>query len=221
MSYKNLDKNNYIGYNKNKFSCDKKTINKHYGTRPSIIGRKLNVPIPFWFSKNNGLGLPLISLQYHEVLVEVQFKPVKELYTIKKPDKKYYYYKNDNHYNITVKNNDDLQESDLDSSTTGSSSIDIICEPESEITDTEDEVCDEPIKTPDSPPKIPTPTPPIKNEDKCKTQKNKFSKLDTNSINNRDFMTNILIQNKSTVSDNKTKNFPKQMIVGILHRRCR
>jgi hypothetical protein len=31
-------------------------------------------PIPFWFTKNNGLALPMISLQYHEVKCNIQFK---------------------------------------------------------------------------------------------------------------------------------------------------
>lgn len=33
----------------------------------------LYVPLYFWFCRNNGLALPLIALQYHEVKVKVQF----------------------------------------------------------------------------------------------------------------------------------------------------
>ena len=34
----------------------------------------LYVPLYFWFCRNNGLALPLIALQYHEVKVKVQFQ---------------------------------------------------------------------------------------------------------------------------------------------------
>ena len=33
---------------------------------------KLYVPLQFWFNRNNGLALPLIALQYHEVKLEVK-----------------------------------------------------------------------------------------------------------------------------------------------------
>ena len=34
----------------------------------------LYVPLYFWFCRNNGLALPLIALQYHEVKIKVQFQ---------------------------------------------------------------------------------------------------------------------------------------------------
>lgn len=54
-----------------------------YFQPPSIHSRKLYVPLPFWFATNPGLALPLISLQYHEVYVEIECRPITELYTIK------------------------------------------------------------------------------------------------------------------------------------------
>ena len=36
-------------------------------------GKKLYVPLQFWFCRNPGLALPLIALQYHEVKVNVSF----------------------------------------------------------------------------------------------------------------------------------------------------
>jgi hypothetical protein len=36
---------------------------------------KLYVPLQFWFCRNPGLALPLIALQYHEVKLNVQYKP--------------------------------------------------------------------------------------------------------------------------------------------------
>ena len=49
---------------------------------PSIPGRTLYVPLPFWFTTNPGLALPLISLQYHEVHIEIELRKITELYTI-------------------------------------------------------------------------------------------------------------------------------------------
>lgn len=36
----------------------------------------LYVPLQFYFCRNNGLALPLIALQYHEVKISVKFRPV-------------------------------------------------------------------------------------------------------------------------------------------------
>ncbi len=38
-----------------------------------VTGRKIYVPLQFWFCRNVGLALPLIALQYHEVKVNIQF----------------------------------------------------------------------------------------------------------------------------------------------------
>ena len=40
----------------------------------------LYVPLQFWFCRNPGLALPLIALQYHEVKIEMEFRPKNELY---------------------------------------------------------------------------------------------------------------------------------------------
>ena len=39
-------------------------------TLPSIVGRKLRVPLLFWFCNDPGLALPLIALQYSVVSFE-------------------------------------------------------------------------------------------------------------------------------------------------------
>tara|TARA_B100002052_G_C15880871_1_gene599166 strand:+ start:138 stop:1826 length:1689 start_codon:yes stop_codon:yes gene_type:complete len=49
---------------------------------PSIKGRQIFVPIPFWFTTNPGLALPLIALQYHEIILEFEMRPITELYTL-------------------------------------------------------------------------------------------------------------------------------------------
>ena len=89
-------------------------IDKHYGTWLSIwfhltiptsknsgymqmigattntsteLGRlQLWVPLQFWFCKNDGLALPLIALQYHEVRFVVQFASLAEITENASPD---------------------------------------------------------------------------------------------------------------------------------------
>ena len=39
------------------------------------------IPLQFWFCRNIGLALPLIALQYHEVKLNIKFKPLSELVT--------------------------------------------------------------------------------------------------------------------------------------------
>jgi len=40
---------------------------------------RLYVPLQFWFNRNPGLALPLIALQYHEVKLNLDIRPVTEL----------------------------------------------------------------------------------------------------------------------------------------------
>jgi hypothetical protein len=39
----------------------------------------LYVPLQFWFNRENGLALPLIALQYHEVKIDFEFRSAKDL----------------------------------------------------------------------------------------------------------------------------------------------
>jgi len=39
----------------------------------------LYVPLQFWFCRNPGLALPLIALQYHEVKISFEFRPLDEM----------------------------------------------------------------------------------------------------------------------------------------------
>jgi hypothetical protein len=59
-----------------------KFADKTDNTLPSIIGRKLRVPLLFWFCNDPGLAIPLIALQYSIVSFELEMKPFKDLYTI-------------------------------------------------------------------------------------------------------------------------------------------
>jgi len=36
---------------------------------------QLYVPLQFWFNRNNGLALPLIALQYHDVRITIDYRP--------------------------------------------------------------------------------------------------------------------------------------------------
>lgn len=56
--------------------------NKFYNTRPSIKGRELHIPLEFWFMRNSSSALPLVALQYMDVEVVIEFKAVKDLYTV-------------------------------------------------------------------------------------------------------------------------------------------
>jgi hypothetical protein len=49
---------------------------------PSIPARRFFVPLNFWFTKNPGLALPLIAIQYQTVDITIEFRTVEELYQI-------------------------------------------------------------------------------------------------------------------------------------------
>lgn len=63
-----------------------KYLKNPYLKPPSIRGRKIYVPIPFWFTTNPGLALPLLCLQYHDVHITLELRKLSELYTIINPD---------------------------------------------------------------------------------------------------------------------------------------
>jgi hypothetical protein len=50
--------------------------------RPSIQGRTLQVPLPFWFTDSTYESLPLVSLQYQECEVQITLRPINQLYRI-------------------------------------------------------------------------------------------------------------------------------------------
>lgn len=50
--------------------------------RPSIRGRQIQVPLPFWFSESTFESLPLVSLQYHECEVRITLRPINQLYRV-------------------------------------------------------------------------------------------------------------------------------------------
>lgn len=51
-------------------------------TSPSIMGINLHIPIPFYFTSNSGLYIPLIALQKAEIQIVVEMRKISDLYTI-------------------------------------------------------------------------------------------------------------------------------------------
>ena len=50
--------------------------------RPSIAGRQIQVPLPFWFSDSTFDALPLVSLQMHECEIQITLRPINQLYRV-------------------------------------------------------------------------------------------------------------------------------------------
>ena len=48
-------------------------------TKDSLSETRLYIPLKFWFSRNVGLALPLIALQYHEVKLNIKFRSIQSL----------------------------------------------------------------------------------------------------------------------------------------------
>ena len=50
--------------------------------QPSIGSRRIYVPLTFWFNLDSALALPLVSLQFSEVELVLELRPIAELYKI-------------------------------------------------------------------------------------------------------------------------------------------
>jgi len=50
---------------------------------PSIQGKQLFIPLNTWYSKMSSSALPLVCLQYTELEINITFRPLVELFTIK------------------------------------------------------------------------------------------------------------------------------------------
>ena len=49
---------------------------------PSIRGRQLNIPLPFWFCEEIGQSLPLVALTEAEVEIAITFRNIYQLFTV-------------------------------------------------------------------------------------------------------------------------------------------
>lgn len=68
------------------------------GPEPSIRTRKLYIPLNIWFTLAAKMAFPLASLQYNELQIEIDLRPVRELFVIRNipddtPENTYSYYK--------------------------------------------------------------------------------------------------------------------------------
>lgn len=55
---------------------------KATSTTPSIKGRRLYIPLDFWFTKSSVAALPLVALQYQNIDITIQFRPLDQLYQV-------------------------------------------------------------------------------------------------------------------------------------------
>ena len=58
------------------------TIYSELPPEPSIYGRTLYIPLPFWFSNSAKSAFPLVCLQYNELIIDVTMRPIRDLFTV-------------------------------------------------------------------------------------------------------------------------------------------
>ena len=58
--------------------CDSNAPRQVCAPRNALPETTLYVPLQFWFCRNPGLALPLIALQYHEVKINLDLRPIDE-----------------------------------------------------------------------------------------------------------------------------------------------
>ena len=58
--------------------CDANAPRQVCAPRNALAETTLYVPLQFWFCRNPGLALPLIALQYHEVKINLDIRPIEE-----------------------------------------------------------------------------------------------------------------------------------------------
>ena len=57
-------------------------LNQIAPTVPFVKGSLVMLPLSFWFTKNPGCALPLVSMQYEPVYVTVELRPLVEVYQV-------------------------------------------------------------------------------------------------------------------------------------------
>ena len=53
------------------------------GPEPSIRTRKLFIPLNIWFTLASVMAFPLVSLQYNELTIDIEMRPIQELFVIR------------------------------------------------------------------------------------------------------------------------------------------
>ena len=76
-----VNRNRFSGGDKlyTKQGDSKKYINAQHNNVPSILDKKIIIPLPFCIHRNVGCSLPIQNLLYHDVILEVELRPIKEL----------------------------------------------------------------------------------------------------------------------------------------------
>lgn len=70
----------YIWNELTKTDEKKRALDVMVRANPSNGPMTLMIPLEFWFCRNIGNSLPLVALQYHDVEIEIQLRPLGELY---------------------------------------------------------------------------------------------------------------------------------------------
>ena len=58
--------------------CESNAPNQVCAPRNALPETTLYIPLQFWYCRNPGLALPLIALQYHEVKINIDLRPIDE-----------------------------------------------------------------------------------------------------------------------------------------------
>lgn len=66
----------------NKFAYNYYPASSKNNSIPSIKSHKLVVPLPFWFTRNPSLALPLLRLQGNEITLTIRLENTERLYTV-------------------------------------------------------------------------------------------------------------------------------------------
>jgi hypothetical protein len=86
MEYTNPEYNyfmqNFSGYNPQRYRVGNEYPISNDPNVPSIRSRKVYVPLTFWFNLDTALALPLVSLQFSEIELVFELRPIYELYRI-------------------------------------------------------------------------------------------------------------------------------------------
>ena len=53
------------------------------GAEPSIRGRTLYIPLNSWFTNKSQRAFPLVALQYNELVINVTFRPINQMFVIR------------------------------------------------------------------------------------------------------------------------------------------
>ena len=70
-------------FNRNNNYPSAKATTNETGAHPSIHGRKLYIPLMAWFGNSSKMAFPLVALQYNELHINVTFRPISEIFTIR------------------------------------------------------------------------------------------------------------------------------------------